>query len=67
MSLSPVTRSKYKCIERVELLPYHKMGAHKWQQLNLVDPLESIRPPAPFEVKQAREIFRLHAPGLSVY
>ena len=59
--------SKYKCIERVELLPYHKMGAHKWQQLNLADPLESIRPPAPFEVERAKEIFHLHAPVLSVF
>lgn len=59
--------SKYKCIERVELLPYHKMGAHKWRQLNLADPLESVRPPAPFEVEQAKEIFRLCATGLHVY
>ena len=59
--------SKYKCIERVELLPYHKMGAHKWQQLNLPDPLESIRPPAPFETEQAKDLFRLHAPTLTVY
>ena len=59
--------SKYKCVERVELLPYHKMGAHKWQQLNLADPLGSIRPPALFEVEQAKELFRLHAPALTVY
>ena len=53
--------------EKIELLPYHKMGANKWQQLNLPDPLESIRPPAPFETEQAKDLFRLRAPGLPVY
>ena len=59
--------AKYRCIERVELLPYHKMAAHKWQSLNLPDPLESTRPPAPYEVQQAIDAFHLHAPGLNVY
>lgn len=26
-------------VQRVELLPYHKMGAHKYQELGLTDPL----------------------------
>lgn len=56
--------SNYKCVERVELLPYHKMGAHKWQELNLADPLESVRPPAPYEVEQAKKIFQNRLPNI---
>lgn len=25
--------SRYACIERVELLPFHKMGEYKWEAL----------------------------------
>jgi pyruvate formate lyase activating enzyme len=32
-------------IEKVELLPYHKLGAHKWEALGYDYPLEGIDPP----------------------
>lgn len=59
--------SKYKCIERVELLPYHKMAAEKWQSLNLPDPLDTTPSPDVSAVCNALELFRTHAPELTVF
>lgn len=33
------------CVERVELLPYHEMGKHKWAYFNDPYQLEGIEPP----------------------
>ena len=33
-------------IEKVELLPYHKLGAHKWEALGYDYPLEGTNPPS---------------------
>lgn len=33
-------------IEKVELLPYHKLGAHKWQTLGFDYPLEGVEAPS---------------------
>ena len=35
--------SKYKCIEKVEVLPYHTLGVHKYESLGIPYPLEGIR------------------------
>lgn len=32
-------------VQKVELLPYHEMGAFKWKQLGLTYELEHIKPP----------------------
>lgn len=55
----------YKCIEYVELLPFHKMGEFKWEQLNLSYSLKGVSSPAAEEVERAKRIFterglRLH-------
>lgn len=40
-------------VEKVEVLPYHRMGVYKWEQLGRVYPLEGIRTPTDKEVERA--------------
>lgn len=51
---------KYSCVERVELLPFHKMGEHKWEELNFEYKLFDIEMPSKSEVERAINIFKKH-------
>lgn len=48
----------YSCIEKVELLPFHKMGEFKWETLEYAYELADIKELTNQEVNQAKEIFR---------
>ena len=54
----------YTCIQTMELLPFHQLGAHKWQQLGISYTLADTKPPLPEEVEAARAVFR--AAGMPV-
>lgn len=43
-------------VEKLELLPYHRMGVYKWQQLGLEYPLEGVPTPTDRELARARGI-----------
>jgi pyruvate formate lyase activating enzyme len=43
-------------VVRVEVLPYHTLGLHKWQKLGIAYTLENVPVPTPAQVEQAREI-----------
>jgi pyruvate formate lyase activating enzyme len=47
-----------KNIEKVEVLPFHKMGEYKWQQLGYDYQLKDIEPPTPELIQQTLDIFR---------
>ena len=49
---------KYSCIQKVELLPFHKMGEFKWRELNREYLLYETPEPTEQEILQAKEIFR---------
>jgi pyruvate formate lyase activating enzyme len=47
----------YSCVERVELLPFHKMGAFKWENLGINFTLKDTPVPTQEEIDMAKEIF----------
>ena len=44
-------------VERVDVLPFHKIGAFKWRELGLKDPLAETPEPSAEAVARARNIF----------
>ncbi|MDK1475240.1 pyruvate formate-lyase-activating protein [Streptomyces sp. 549] len=51
-------------VSRVDVLPFHRLGAAKWAALNRPFPLADTPPPTPEQVAAAREVFQrrgLHA------
>lgn len=56
---------QFHCIERVDLLPFHKMGEYKWQELGEYYALLDTPIPTASEVKDAVDIFKRF--GLNVH
>lgn len=50
--------SQFKNIERVDILPFHQMGIHKWEQLGIDYKLKDVASPSVDEVKKAENIFK---------
>ena len=50
----------FQCIERIEILPFHKMGEYKWQELGLPYRLGDVEPPAPERIDRIRALFVRH-------
>lgn len=64
-SLAAFVASLGPAVERVEVLPFHKMGEAKWRELGLAYTLTGTPPPAPGATEAARMIFR--SLGLDAY
>lgn len=45
-----------KTVEKVEVLPYHTLGVHKWQTLGIPYELDGIDPPTKERIANARKI-----------
>lgn len=43
-------------VDRIEVLPYHKLGVYKWEELGYDYPLEGVEPPTEERVKNAVNI-----------
>lgn len=43
-------------VERVEVLPYHTLGQHKWEKLGIAYPLKDVKPPTAEQVRRAEEL-----------
>lgn len=52
--------TKYKSIQRVEILPFHKYGFYKYQKLGIKNPLKNIPTPTKEQTKQVFDIFQKH-------
>lgn len=46
----------YRCVERIEILPYHRLGEYKWKALWWTYPLDWVLPPSNEIVDQAKKI-----------
>lgn len=44
------------CVERTEVLPYHSMGAYKWERLGLNYALKDTPAPTPKQITEAEQI-----------
>jgi len=53
-------------ILRIELLPYHTMGVHKYEGLGLSYPLEGIPALTAEQIQHARNIFATVLPGIEI-
>jgi pyruvate formate lyase activating enzyme len=51
-------------VERLEVLPFHQLGAGTWAELGLACQLGDVAPPSPGLVQQVENRFRAH--GLTV-
>ena len=56
----------YTVIERVEVLPYHTMGAFKYESMGLSYPLEGVEPLSQERKENAHNIFARHLPGVKI-
>ncbi len=45
-----------KNVDRVEILPYHKLGMYKWQDMGIDYPLKGIDPPTEERVSNAKKL-----------
>ena len=52
-------------VERVDVLPFHQMGAFKWKQLGIDYTLQDVEPPSKEIIDRVCDQFR--AVGLKVY
>lgn len=50
--------TQFPSLERVDVLPFHKMGEFKWDNLGLEMPLRDVKEPSPEMVEKAISIFR---------
>lgn len=57
--------ARWPNVERVEVLPFHNMGADKWHELGIAYQLTDTSPPTPESVEDTRRIFRDR--GLTAY
>jgi pyruvate formate lyase activating enzyme len=52
-------------VERVDVLPFHQMGQHKWKQLGIKYELEDVEPPSAKAIESVCAQFRVE--GLKAY
>ncbi|WP_010677837.1 pyruvate formate-lyase-activating protein [Bacillus timonensis] len=58
MNLSTFIKT-LKNVQKIEVLPYHKLGMYKWESLGLEYKLQGVEPPTEERVKNAERILEL--------
>ena len=60
------TFGKYKMIQRVEILPYHTLGVHKYEAMGQKYLLKDVKENTPEQLEKATEIFKEYFPNVVV-
>lgn len=47
----------YQMIQRVEILPYHTLGVHKYEAMNMEYQLKEVKANTPEQLEEARKLF----------
>lgn len=50
--------SRFDNVQRIDILPFHQMGIHKWQQMGESYQLEDVAPPTTEQIDTATRIFK---------
>lgn len=50
--------SQFMNVDRVDILPFHQMGIHKWEEMNKEYSLKDVIPPTREEIEKAAAIFK---------
>ncbi|MDR6844397.1 pyruvate formate-lyase-activating protein [Flavobacterium granuli] len=58
--------TSYKTVERVEIIPFHQLGKHKWELLGLEYQLADTVPHTKEEINKAAEIFKLYFKNVKI-
>jgi pyruvate formate lyase activating enzyme len=57
----------FKTVERVELLPYHTLGAYKYAELGRKNPLEGVQAPDEASIHRAKSILEDYFTKVTVH
>lgn len=58
--------ASYKTVEKVEIIPFHQLGKHKWEILGLEYQLADTKPHTAEEVNKAADIFKLYLNNVKI-
>ncbi len=64
LRLADIVSGMGDIVEQVDILPFHQMGAYKWEQLGLDYTLKDVPPPTEESLRRARALFETR--GLKV-
>ncbi|MBQ5879223.1 MAG: pyruvate formate lyase-activating protein [Alistipes sp.] len=57
---------KFQMVERVEILPYHRLGVHKWEAMGWQYRLEEVKEPSAEALERAKALFEAYFPTVFV-
>jgi len=57
---------KYHCIDRIEILPYHTLGAYKYEKLGRKNPLKGTDMPSKESIERTKAIFERYFKKVTV-
>lgn len=58
--------SSYKTIERIEIIPFHQLGKHKWELMNLEYALADTSSPTTESLEKTKAIFDLYLDNVKI-